>query len=106
MNKLTIIWEKLPGFIKNKYLIAIILFTVWVVFFDHNNLINQLQTDKELNALIEKRNFYKKGIKEINDTKVAMFSNSDKLEKFAREQYLMKKNNEDIFIIERDTVHN
>ncbi len=106
MNKLSILWEKLPSIIKNKYLLALILFAVWIIFFDHNNLINQWQTDKELNSLLQKRNFYNNGIKEINQTKDAMFSNADKLERFARERYLMKKNNEDLFIIERDTVHN
>jgi len=105
MNKLAVIWDKLPRVIKNKYLLALILFGSWIVFFDHNNLINQLQTDKELNVLIQKRNFYKNGIKEINSTKEAMFSNLNTLEKFAREQYLMKKSNEDLFILERDTVH-
>ena len=106
MQLLKNIWNRLPNFFKNKYLLVSIVFLIWLIFFDHNNLINQWQTKSELDVLIEKRNFYNKEITEINQTKESLFSDAQKLEQFAREKYLMKKNNEDIFIIERDTVLN
>ena len=106
MNKLYKIWLKVPVVFRNKYFFSGVAFVLWLIFFDHNNIINQLQTQNELRKLNQKRNFYKAEIETINKTKDALFNNCDELEKFAREKYLMKKNNEDLFVIEYDTIHN
>lgn len=94
----------IPKFLLNKYLLITIAFVVWLSFFDRNNLINQSATKTELNRLNEQRKFYKEEIKNINATKTSLFTNPDHLERFARERYLMKKQNEDLFIIETDTL--
>ena len=93
------ILQNLISLIKNKYVVLIIAFLVWLVFFDSNSLINQHRLNKELAKVQKEKQFY---IAEINrDKKTAynLMSDEDNLEKFAREEYLMKRDNEDIFII-------
>lgn len=97
-------WEKLKNSpagqaLRNKYVFTSLLFLLWLLFFDQNNLTDRGKTAREYDQLIEEKNYYLKTIEEdrrrINELK----TDADNLEKFAREQYLMKKDNEDIFII-------
>ena len=86
--------------LKNRYALTIIVMIVWVLFFDNNNIfpdrIKLLSKNKKLKKNIEYyQNEIIKDTKKMNELK----TNDDNLEKFAREQYLMKKPNEDIFII-------
>jgi len=85
--------------LRNKYVLTAILFFVWLLFFDQNNLAERRQSTNEFNQLVEEKEYYLKKIdedrKRINELK----TDADNLEKFAREQYLMKKDDEDIFII-------
>ncbi len=85
--------------LKNKYVIASVLFVVWVAFFDQNNLVERMQNRKELNQLKEDKVYYEEKIKENAARLNELKTNNDNLEKFAREQYLMKKDNEDVFVI-------
>lgn len=91
--------SKFPIFL-NKYFIAFAFFVVWVIFFDDTNYITQLSRLSDLRALQQKETFYKgeiaKAKQELDDIK----NSSESAEKFAREKYFMKKNGEDIFIIE------
>lgn len=91
--------DKIFEILKNKYVLALIVFIVWVSVFDTNNLIDRIQTIKERNQLVKDKNYYQERIE--NDTKrlKELKTNNENLEKFAREQYLMKKDNEDIFVI-------
>ena len=86
--------------LKNRYALTIIVMIVWVLFFDNNNIfpdrIKLLSKNKKLKKNIEYyQNEIIKDTKKMNELK----TNDDNLEKFAREQYFMKKPNEDIFII-------
>lgn len=84
---------------KNKYFIASVLFIIWVAFFDQNNLVERMQNKKELKQLEEDKVYYQEKIKENAARLNELKTNNENLEKFAREQYLMKKENEDVFII-------
>ena len=99
MENLYKIWLKVPVAFRNKYFFVGVAFVLWMTFFDHNNIINQLQTRNELRSLNGKRNFFKSEIETINKTKDALFNNKTELEKFAREKYLMKKEGESVFVI-------
>ena len=88
----------LPLF-KNKYSFSLIVFFVWVVFFDSNNLYNRINNLKQVHALEKKIIFYNEKIKSDRAQLEELESNPANLEKFARENFLMKKENEDIFII-------
>lgn len=84
-----------------KYLITIIVFLVYLIFFDTNNLLFQFKQIKTLKKLRYDRQYFIDAIKE-NKQKVQELTDTisyESLEKFARKQYLMKKNNEDIFLI-------
>ncbi len=85
--------------LKNKYLISGIAFLTWMLFFDRNDLMSQYEYRRQLNKLEAEKEFYtaesQKAVQDLNE----LTTNRSKLEKFAREKYLMKKDNEDIFVI-------
>ncbi len=84
---------------RNKYILTLVLFFLWLLFFDNNNLIDRIKQLKDLRQLEQDREYYleriEKDTRRLNELK----TNRENLEKFAREQYLMKRPNEDIFII-------
>ena len=82
-----------------KYLIALLLFAVWIMFFDENNLRQHQQNRKELALLEEQVDFYKHKINADKRKLYELQTNDANLEKFAREQFLMKKVDEDVFVI-------
>lgn len=75
------------------------VFLVWIAFFDQNNLITQIQYRMELSKLEEEKEFYQEEIKQIRSDLKELKTNPKTLEKFAREKYLMKKDNEELFVI-------
>lgn len=94
--------KKIPSWLKNKYTLSSLGFLVWIAFIDQNNLLTQLEYRSTLNNIKKDQFFYKE---EINKTKKELneLSTDQKaLEKFAREKYLMKKDNEEIFIFEEE----
>jgi cell division protein DivIC len=84
----------------NKFLIAIVFFVAWVVFIDSDNLIEQFSGRKRIRELEKEKQYYIEKIKEDSIKLNELKTNKKNLEKFAREQYFMKKENEDIYIIE------
>jgi len=95
--------SKIIRFISNKYVIILLLFVVWMVFFDENSFINHRELDNEIDKLEKSNEYYQEQIQ--NDKKVIENLNDpDSLEKYAREEYKMKKENEEIFLIEYDTI--
>lgn len=91
--------ERIPSFLKNKYAITFIVFAVWMLFFDQNNLITQVHYRSELNKQKLDKQFYKERIKETKTDLKNLTTNPSSLEKFAREKYLMKKKDEEVFVI-------
>jgi cell division protein FtsB len=91
--------NRLLDLIRNKYLIAGIAFLAWMLFFDRNDLMSQYEYRTQLNKLQDEKRFYliesAKAVKDLNE----LTTDKAKLEKFAREKYLMKKANEDVFVI-------
>lgn len=94
--------KKILQVLKNKYFITILVFTVWMTAIDKNNIISQFKLSNELHDLQHKKEYY---LKEIEKDKQAIYelnTNINTLEKFAREKYLLKRENEDIFIIVKE----
>lgn len=83
----------------NKYTLTALIFLVWLTFFDQNNLIEKMQLNHKITVLQKEKAYYENKIKEDNRKIQELLGNKENLEKFAREQYLMKKPNEDIFVI-------
>lgn len=91
-----------PAFLRNKYFIASAIFTVWLTFFDNHNLLDRVSYLRELRRLNKDREFYIKAIETDSRKLHELKTDARNLEKFAREEYFMKKDNEEIFIIEED----
>lgn len=83
----------------NKYLIALGAFVVWIMFFDDNNLRQHQKNIQELALLEEQVDFYKHKIEADKRKLFELQTNDENLEKFAREQFFMKKANEEIYVI-------
>jgi len=93
------LWIKIKPYAKSKYVISLVVFIVWVSFFDENRLISRIGQRSDLNKLEEQKEYYREQI-EINKKRLKQLrTNKYNLEKFAREQYLMKKPKEDIFVV-------
>jgi cell division protein FtsB len=91
--------KRLIDLFRNKYFLVSIAFLVWMIFFDKNDLFSQYQYHQQVSKLKQERDFYQKETIKVNRDLDELTSDPQKLEKFAREKYLMKKDNEDVFVI-------
>ncbi len=96
--------NKIVKIVSNKYFLILVIFVVWMLFFDENSFINHHELDKEIEELENSNDYYQKEI-EADNKIISNLKNPDSLEKFAREEYKMKKKNEEIYIIEFDTLN-
>ncbi len=94
--------DKIPSWLKNKYTLIAAFFVVWMTFFDRNDFISQYSYRQELNKLESDREYYQAEIEKNKKEAHELMSDPDNLEKFAREKYLMKKEDEDIFLIVKE----
>ncbi len=83
----------------NKYTITLLLFIVWMVFFDSSSVLNRMKYREKLNILKQEKHFYLEEIKKDSILSQKLISDSTEIEKFARESYLMKKEKEDVFLV-------
>lgn len=84
---------------KNKFFIAAVAFVIWLSSMDRNNFLSQYELQSEVNKLEDQKAFFQQEIDQTRKEQQELLSSPEKLEKFAREKYLMKKDNEDLFII-------
>ncbi|MBP9186413.1 MAG: septum formation initiator family protein [Bacteroidia bacterium] len=95
-------WAKL---ITNKYIIAIIAFVALLFFSDRNNVIDQFKLRKQYSKVKIEHKFYEDKILEAQKQREELFTNDKNLERFAREKYLMKKDDEDVFVfVQKDSI--
>lgn len=92
--------KQLAGKLNNFYVIFAASFILWMAFFDGNNLYSQYEQRKRINELRQERDFYKTNVEQLQKEIAELNRNPKMLEKFAREKYLMKKPNEDIYIVQ------
>lgn len=85
--------------LRNKYFLAVAAFAVWMLFFDRNDMISQFEIRSEVSKLQEEKDFYEKEIAHVKKDLNELNTNLNTAEKFAREKYFMKKDNEDVFVI-------
>lgn len=84
---------------RNKYFVSAAAFLVWLAFIDSKNFISQYELQSEVNKLEAQKSFFQDEISKTRKEQQELLSSPEKLEKFAREKYLMKKDDEDLFII-------
>ena len=99
MDKLAFIWS---FFRKHKYLITLVLFAVIVGFLDENSMVRRLGYAREENRLRGEIERYRKEYEENTERLNELVADSGAIERIAREKYLMKKPNEDIYVFEGD----
>ena len=95
--------NKVLKFIKSTSGIIIILFIIWMIFFDSNSILIHSELNNDIKELNEQKSYYEKEIKKDN-IELKMIQSDSGLEKYAREKLFMKKENEEIFLIEYDTI--
>jgi len=93
-------WLHIKKIFSNKYVITLMVFVVYLIFFQQYNWLDQLTYKKKRDALKQKKDYYQTEIKKIDQQTDAIKNDKAALEKYAREQYLMKKENELIIITE------
>ena len=89
----------IPAWVKNKYFLSISAFIVWILFFDPRDIFTQMEHRRELRELQISKAWYQKEIAKESIEAEQLKMNPATIEKYARENYLMKRDNEDIFII-------
>lgn len=94
--------EKIPPFFRNFYFLSSLFFLIWLAFVDSNDLFMQSQLSSKHSELLKSKQFYEDKIMEVKNDKAALTTNPDLLEKMAREKYLMKKENEDLYIVVKE----
>jgi len=88
-------------FFSNKYFIIAIVFVVWMFFFDTNSFFVHQELNQEINELENNKNYFQDEITRDKEF-LEKLKDEDEMEKFARETYYLKKENEEIFIIEHE----
>lgn len=89
----------IPSWIRNKYFLAITFFVAWMLFFDAKDLTTDFQRRAKLRELQKNERHLALQIRETRNELNLLKTNAQTIEKYAREKYMMKKDNEDLFII-------
>ncbi len=95
-------WNRIPSWIRNKYLLAFIAVLVWLLFFDTHNFVQQWRIRRQLKELRIERDFYRQETLRDSAAIEELKGDPDALERFAREKYLMKREGEDVYILVED----
>lgn len=91
--------NRIPSFLRNKFFLATVGFVVWMLFFDRNDLLTQRERRRELAEIRQSKEYFLERIAEDRKFSKDLQFNASALEKYAREKYLMKRDNEDLFLI-------
>lgn len=91
--------RKYLKYTKNFYFLFTLFFMIWMVFIDSNDILTQYKLKKKLNELEKQKEFYLERKEKIQADRQELMSNNELLEKFARERYLMKRKNEDLYVV-------
>lgn len=94
--------KKLPAIFKNFFFITSVLFLIWMFFINSMDVFSVLKLKSKLSELKDQKEYYLHKIESVKRDREALLNNEELLEKFARENYLMKKPDEDVFIVEEN----
>lgn len=83
----------------NRYLISAVVAFVWMLFFDRYDFLSQMKMVSEINLLEQDLAYYENELENVNEERLIFKENREEIERFAREHYLMKKENEDLFLV-------
>lgn len=86
-------------FLSNKYVLVLLFFSIWMIFLDNYSYFDHRFLDDQINELEDNKEYYQQEIKK-DEKSIKQLNNPGQIEKYAREKYFMKKDSEDIYIIE------
>jgi cell division protein FtsB len=89
----------IPSWLKNKYLLTGVFFMVWMLFFDPKDILTDIERRDKLKELQKSELHIKQMISQSHQELDLLKNNAQNIEKYAREKYMMKKDNEDLFIL-------
>lgn len=92
------------NYIFNRYTILGFCFIIWMIFFDQNSLFTHLELDKQIHDLERDEAYFKQNLENEDKKLRVLIENPAEIERIAREKFYLKKDNEDIFIIQQDTI--
>lgn len=92
--------KKVLGILTNKFVITGAVFAIWVIYFDQNSWLLQRQKTKEVENVERNIAYLNDEIAKMEHEYQELTTNPEKLEQYARERYKMKRDNEDLYIIE------
>lgn len=93
------VFLKIWPWLKNKYVLTLAVFAIWMLFFDQNNVVDRIKMSGEIRQLEKDREYYLEQIQIDSARLDELTTDRENLEKYAREQFLMKKPGEDVFVI-------
>lgn len=91
--------KKWYRFLANKYFVVLLFFLFWMLFFDNYSYLDHRILNNQIEELEDNKKYYETEIKK-DKVHIKQLKNPDQIEKYAREKYFMKKENEDIYLIE------
>ncbi len=94
--------KRLKALSRNYYIVLTAIFFFWMIFFDSNSLIGVYNVKSKIADLEDQKAYYEEKIVEVRETRDELLTDSEKLEKFAREKYLMKREKEDLYVIQTE----
>ncbi len=89
-------WLKI---VSNKYLLISLLFGVWMLFLDNYSYMDQRQINNQIDELQDNKKYYQDEIRKDKEN-IKLLKNQDQVEKYAREKYFMKRENEEVYLVE------
>ena len=98
--KIILIFDEMKKLLKNKYILTLLIFGIWMIFFDQNSYLSQRKINKELNQLEARKKVYINQNELLKFQRENLLGSFDNLEKLAREKYLMKRDDEDVYLVE------
>jgi cell division protein DivIC len=90
---------KILAIASNRFILTALAAFIWMLFFDRYDFFSQLKMSSEISLLEQDIEFYQKELELVNEERLIFKENREEIERFAREQYLMKKENEDLFLV-------
>lgn len=91
--------DRIPSRLRNRYVLAVAVLLAWITLFDRNDIWTTWKNSRELGAMRKQHAWYASEIGRTREQLHELSSNKELLEKFARERYLMKRENEEIFVL-------
>jgi cell division protein FtsB len=91
--------NRIPKRLRNRYGLAVLVLAAWISVFSDNDLWTTWKNHRELGRMAEQSEWYAQEIARTKEQLAEIANDDELLEKFARERYLMKRDNEDIFVL-------